>query len=77
MLSVVIFNLEIGGYCRIGSASCGGVFKGLSLVNSTASFGAALSLFQSSLAVLIFRLVSIYSRVLLSSLSIPSQLAFL
>ena len=23
MLSVVIFNLEIGGYCRIGSASCG------------------------------------------------------
>ena len=34
MHSVVIFNLEIGGYCRIGSASCGGGFKGLSLVNT-------------------------------------------
>ena len=33
MPSVVIFNLEIGGYCHIGSASCGGGFKGLSLVN--------------------------------------------
>ena len=34
MPSVVIFNLEIGGYCRIGSASCWGGFKGLSLVNT-------------------------------------------
>ena len=34
MPSVVIFNLEIGGYCRIGSASCGGVFNELSLVNT-------------------------------------------
>ena len=30
MPSVAIF---IGGYCRIGSPSCGGGFKGLSLVN--------------------------------------------
>ena len=34
MPSVVIINLEIGGYCRIGSASCGGGFKGLSLVKT-------------------------------------------
>ena len=34
MPSVVIFNLEIGAYCRIGSASCGSVFMGLSLVNT-------------------------------------------
>ena len=31
--SLATFNLEIGGYCRIGSASCGGGFKELSLVN--------------------------------------------
>ena len=34
MPSVVVFNLEIGGYYRIGSASCGGGCKGLSLVNT-------------------------------------------
>ena len=34
MPSMVIFNLDIGGYCRIGSVSCGGEFKGLSLVNT-------------------------------------------
>ena len=34
MPSVVVFNLEIGGYCRIVSALCVGVFKGLSLVNT-------------------------------------------
>ena len=34
MPSAVIFNLEIGAYCRIWSASCGSVFKGLSLVNT-------------------------------------------
>ena len=34
MPSVVIFNLEIGGYCRIGSASCERGFKGLSLMNT-------------------------------------------
>ena len=34
MPSVATFNLEIGGYCRIGSASCGGGFKGLSLVKT-------------------------------------------
>ena len=34
MPSVVIFNLEIGRYYRIGSASCRGIFKGLSLVNT-------------------------------------------
>ena len=34
MPSVAIFNLGIGGYCCIGSASCGGGFKGLSLVNT-------------------------------------------
>ena len=34
MPSVVIFIFEIGAYCRIGSASFGNVFKGLSLVNT-------------------------------------------
>ena len=34
MPSVVIYNLENGGYFRIWSASCGGGFKGLSLVNT-------------------------------------------
>ena len=34
MPTVVTLNLEIRGYCHIGSASCGGGFKGLSLVNT-------------------------------------------
>ena len=34
MPSVVIFNLEMRGYWGIGSASCVGEFKGLSLVNT-------------------------------------------
>ena len=34
MPSVVMFNLEIGGYCRVGLSSCGGGFKGLSLLNT-------------------------------------------
>ena len=33
MPSVVIFNFEIGGYCCIGSASCGVDLRG-SLVNT-------------------------------------------
>ena len=45
--------------------------------DSTASFRTALSLFQSSFAVRVSRLVLIYSRILMSSISIPSQLAFL
>ena len=34
MPSVAIFNLEIRGYCCMGSASCGVDFKGFSLVNT-------------------------------------------
>ena len=46
------------------------------ICDSTASFRAALSLFQSSFEVMVSRLVSIYSRVLSSFLSIPYPVGF-
>ena len=34
MPTMVVFNLEIGGYCGIGSVSCGDGLKWLLLVNT-------------------------------------------